>query len=142
MSRPHTQAGDGGTLQLLLASDDRDFLRFAGVVLGHDGHRFVRSTVDAVRLARLTRLHGTDVIVLDAREDAVLVARVCGTLLADGLRVGLVLVGDEAHGTLEVPVVARWGSPESLRAAVARAADTEPGPVPTPGLRLVHPSSG
>jgi len=138
------QDGATGDLDVLVASDDRDFLRFAGVVLGNDGHRAVRSRVSAKRIDRLTRLHAPDVLVLDAQENAVVVAEVCSALMAQGRTIGLVLVCEhEPHGPA-LPVVARWGSPETLLLAVQRAGGvvpaTDDGPADNPRsvpLRLV-----
>lgn len=127
MSAVRHHDGPAGELDILVASDDRDFLRFAGAVLGNDGHRTVRSRVSAKRIDRLTRLHAPDVLVLDAQEDAVVVAEVCSALMIQGRTIGLVLVCDDEASGPALPVVARWGSPETLLLAVQRAGGVAPG---------------
>lgn len=127
-------------LEVLLASDDRAFLRLAGAVLGNAGHATTRSGVSARRLERLVRLRRPDVLVLDAHSSAVVVAEVCAMLLAAGRPLALVLVCEdgetpETGHSGELPVVARWGAPDSLVQAVQTAAGTPT--AATPPLRLV-----
>ncbi|WP_372791264.1 hypothetical protein [Paraconexibacter sp.] len=112
------------SLDVIVASDDRNFLRFAGAVLDNGGHRTVRSTVVPQRIDLLTRLHRPHVLVLDADQKAVVVAEVCSMLMARGRTIAMVFVGDHSSTPPNLPVVARWGSPDHLLLAVERAGDS------------------
>lgn len=123
-------------LDVLVASEDADFRRLAGAVLGQEGHAVHASPLSEHRLQRLALKHRPDVLVLDA--ERAVATRVCSALVAHGMSFSLVLVSDE-ESAAGAAGVGRWGSGAALLKAVAVAAagrEQQARRRPEPGARL------
>ena len=114
-----------------MASRDPNFLRLASAVLSRAGHGVHTTTDRTTRVQRLVRLRTPQVLVIEAAEGAA--SQVRAMVAGIGISLGVVLVSDEARhyvnglrGPGDMPVVAKWGSPDALVYAVELAAASVP----------------
>jgi hypothetical protein len=131
-------SGHARALDVLVASMDRDFLRFARTVLRSAGHQVGSTTVCSERISGQIRLRRPHVVLLDA--DRAVVDGVRTAVAAGGTRVLRLSDEPELDAVMErPPPVHKWAPPTTLRAVVGAAraaARAEPGPAT---LRLVQP---
>ena len=112
--------------RVLLVAADRRFRMFASTSLARRGyHVTVRSgTADIVKLAVRERI---DVVVIDATASLTTALHEVARLQTVRPLVGMVVVSDDPQqGLSAVPVLPRWGSLDSLSAAIERASADRP----------------
>jgi DNA-binding NtrC family response regulator len=96
-------------VRVLLVSQDRRFLRAAGLLLSRRGY-LVEEAEQVAELAQRIERQRTNVVVLDASNSLTIAARAAAAVDALTSRVGIVTVSEypESTGLQSVDVVPKW----------------------------------
>lgn len=116
-------ATDGST-RVLVVGTDRRFRSVTAALLTRRGCT-VTLAEDTEDLVELIRREGPEVVVLDAGASPAEAAREAAQIDTLVPAVGTVVVGEEAHdGSSAIPMLAKWGSFDSLYGAIEQARPT------------------
>jgi hypothetical protein len=116
-------AADGST-RVLVVGTDRRFRSVTGALLTRRGCT-VTLAEDTEDLVELIRREGPEVVVLDAGASPAEAAREAAQIDTLVPAVGTVVVGEEPHdGPSTIPMLAKWGSFDSLYGAIEQARPT------------------
>lgn len=117
LAHRRTSAADGA-MRVMVLSTDRRFREVACLLLTRRGCAVSTGEGPGTLAERIDR-EGADVVVIDAARSLAGAVRVAAAMEAHSHPVGVVVVRDESQSTLSrLPTVVKWGSFETLFAAV------------------------